>query len=136
VRSCNTAGVNGKQGGYWYDWCANVTINPNLDGCYETNSDTVRTHASLLESGIKIVSHHATDEEHEAAKASLLERERAQDLDIRSDFETIATVSTDNEINITADITADRSIEKRDTSLVCFDGGTDGICYYCTCDTA
>jgi hypothetical protein len=136
VRSCNTGGVNGKQGGYWYDWCANVTISPNPDGCYGTNKDALETHVNLIESGIKIVSHHATDEEHEAAKASLLARERAQDLDIRSDVEMIATVSADNDINIAADINADQSIKKRDPSLLCFDGGEDGICYYCTRDTA
>jgi hypothetical protein len=117
-----------------------VTINPNPDGCYRINKDAVGTHENLLESGINIVSHHTTDEEHDAAKASLLalEREQAdpQGLDVRSDVDTMADVFADTEINTTSKVNADQGIEQRDPNLSCFDGGTDGICYYCIRDTA
>ena len=97
-------------------------------------------HENLLESGVKIERHYATDEEHEAAKASLLAREREQsnpqDIHTRSEVDTTADVLADTELNTTADINGDSSIGKRDPSLLCYDNPDGAFCYHCSRETA
>ena len=117
--SCNTDGVDGKQGGYWYDWCANVTINPNPDGCYNADTDIVETHNRLSDSGIQVATHHATDEEHETAKLSLLEWAKASPHAsyLESAAETKTEGKTEDGTDTNAAIKPDKSVAKRDPSL-------------------
>ena len=121
--SCDTGGVNGKQGGFWYDWCANVTINPNPDGCYNSNTDVASTHDHLLNSGIQVVKHYTTDEEHEAAKASLLQREQALHHDASADrgVGSIPDPSAENDADINARSAAgdpSHALQKRDPAMI------------------
>ncbi len=60
--------MNHKQGGYYYEYCANVTINPNPDGC-DASSKFVENFKAMPNTGT--VDHYASDVEHAAAKAKL-----------------------------------------------------------------
>ena len=69
----NTGGVNGKQGGYYWAWCANVTMNPNPEGCWPHCGHS--NCKSYFPSSLQVETYVATDAEHDAAKASVLELE-------------------------------------------------------------
>lgn len=71
--SCNTGGINGKQGGYYYDWCANVTINPNPDD--DCSGGKTETQMKISAPEIQFHGQYATNEQHEAAKAAAMGRE-------------------------------------------------------------
>lgn len=111
--------MNGKQGGYFYDWCANVTINPNLQGCYSANSDVLEAHQNFFDSGIDVVQHYATDGEHEAAKASL------PDGGSLTEHDTTLKQNV-NSVNTTHAIPR---AEERDDEHVCFDDDADSWCF-------
>lgn len=92
--SCNTGGVNGKQGGFFWDYCANVTINPNPEGC---SSDKQALTYELLESeyqqlGMEVVTHVATDAEHEAAMIVLLKFDPSLNSSALADTDTATDV--------------------------------------------
>lgn len=121
IDSCNTDGENGKQGGFWYDWCANVTINPNPDGCYDSSMDITVTHNHIVDSGGKVAGHFASDEEHELARLAILNR----DPSLKSAKSPKA--ATPNSLIAKSNDAAETD------EVLCFNGeGANGICYYTT----
>ena len=153
--SCNTGGTGGKQGGYYYDWCANVTINPNPDdacsGAGKMNS--AGTPSKAFAPDVQFHSEYFTDEEHEEGKAKALARESNR---ARVVLQARANLLPDDQLqsatttpiglerlkrsnvlasahNVTMDDTPN-SLEKRGAILKCFDGHEYGECWYLTRD--
>ena len=119
--------MNGKQGGYYYDWCANVTIDPNPDGCDQSKIGLEAIKEELVSSGMQVVTHHATDAEHEAAKAGLLEHDDTLRV-VHTGTQTDTSTAPNPRKDRNPEIEPRSELSERD-ELTCFDGSVIDICY-------
>lgn len=102
-----------RHGGYYWTQCGNVTINPNPNGA----DDCPNSSPNWSPPGVKVLSYHASDEEHAATAAALanFEKSPAQDADLKAALSQIKRDSDPGEDKSIA------NIDKRDTYTECFD---------------
>ncbi|KAK3701071.1 hypothetical protein LTR37_015633 [Vermiconidia calcicola] len=125
IDACDTDSTHGKHGGYKWDYCNTVTINPNPDGCDSGDRKVASSPEAHFPAGVEVATHYATHAEHEAAKAEMLQH---------PDFATkvisinAAAAAEDDSVNTAPEADDTATLYKR-SGLACFDGGLYAECY-------
>ncbi|KAK5173572.1 uncharacterized protein LTR77_002253 [Saxophila tyrrhenica] len=134
IDDCNTGGVNGKKGGWYMYYCAAIMTNTAPEECpggYIVGKSSRITAALDADatSTIETFTYHASEEEHQAARAALLGSPEFADECAEHEFTTADDAEPTDEADAGDKLPAPApasepeplaNIEKRDTTTTCF----------------